>query len=284
MRLILHTLTNAYDDGGDYHQFLQSGNQPLLESRAICSDQTLGEFLQGMQGDLYDMEDRHERMFDRVLASGDIHKYLRLAQKKNMLSHPFAEDERQTRFGEWEFDSLEIVPPSLREQQEDLWASAPDFPREDWKAEVANDETHLGFWEWVENEREKASLGSAAPVRLGVGSYGLALANGTPLLVTHPAGDADSVDWPHPDIKNLRAVLYDFREMGLIPNVDRVTLPDGTEFEIEGPYFNEGDEVTVASRQLTGVLEDAEYLGNGRVRVTLCGYELELDESEIRKL
>jgi len=30
------------------------------------------------------------------------------------------------------------------------WGEDPDFPVEDWQHGVANDETRLGYWEWVE--------------------------------------------------------------------------------------------------------------------------------------
>lgn len=30
-----------------------------------------------------------------------------------------------------------------------LWGSCEDFPRRDWKSEVVNDDTNLGYWDWV---------------------------------------------------------------------------------------------------------------------------------------
>jgi hypothetical protein len=33
----------------------------------------------------------------------------------------------------------------------DPWADCSDYPREDWKYEVANGDTSLGYWDWVEN-------------------------------------------------------------------------------------------------------------------------------------
>lgn len=30
-----------------------------------------------------------------------------------------------------------------------LWGSCEDFPRHDWKFEVFNDDTNLGYWDWV---------------------------------------------------------------------------------------------------------------------------------------
>ncbi|WP_294131763.1 hypothetical protein [Sphingobium sp.] len=31
----------------------------------------------------------------------------------------------------------------------DPWAEHPDHPVADWQAEVANDDTRLGYWDWV---------------------------------------------------------------------------------------------------------------------------------------
>ena len=36
------------------------------------------------------------------------------------------------------------------------WYSDHRFPVEDWQAEVANDETRLGYWAWVENRIDMA--------------------------------------------------------------------------------------------------------------------------------
>ena len=39
------------------------------------------------------------------------------------------------------------------------WSSYPDYPVEDWKAEVANGNTRLGYWEWVHNKtKEKENV------------------------------------------------------------------------------------------------------------------------------
>lgn len=32
----------------------------------------------------------------------------------------------------------------------DPWAEHPCAPLEDWKFEVQNDDTRLGYWEWVD--------------------------------------------------------------------------------------------------------------------------------------
>ena len=38
----------------------------------------------------------------------------------------------------------------LREEFGGHWGEHPDHKVEDWKQEVANDETRLGYWEWLE--------------------------------------------------------------------------------------------------------------------------------------
>lgn len=53
------------------------------------------------------------------------------------------------------------------------------------------------------------------------------------LMVSHyDAGDCDTIAWPEYDAENLRSALYNAREMGLIPFVHSVLLPDGKEFAI----------------------------------------------------
>jgi hypothetical protein len=36
------------------------------------------------------------------------------------------------------------------------WGEHPDHPVADWQAEVANDETRLGYWYWVEARLDSA--------------------------------------------------------------------------------------------------------------------------------
>jgi len=38
------------------------------------------------------------------------------------------------------------------------WSDDPRHPVEDWKAEVANNETRLGYWAWVEQQREEDQI------------------------------------------------------------------------------------------------------------------------------
>ena len=32
---------------------------------------------------------------------------------------------------------------------DEYWSEDPDFPLDDWKYEVKDDSTRLGYWEWV---------------------------------------------------------------------------------------------------------------------------------------
>lgn len=61
------------------------------------------------------------------------------------------------------------------------------------------------------------------------------------LLCVYPAGDCDTIPWPNlfdeGDYWNeekwtqaLTGALYDAREMGYVPDVHEVELPDGTKF------------------------------------------------------
>ena len=37
------------------------------------------------------------------------------------------------------------------------WDSHPDFPVEDWQYEVANNDTRLGYLDWLQSQLELAS-------------------------------------------------------------------------------------------------------------------------------
>lgn len=39
----------------------------------------------------------------------------------------------------------------------DYWETDPTHPVEDWQFEVSNDDTRLGYWDWVINQRELAT-------------------------------------------------------------------------------------------------------------------------------
>lgn len=40
-------------------------------------------------------------------------------------------------------------------EPKDIWGSDEDYPRAAWKNEVIQDETNLGYWEWVANQKER---------------------------------------------------------------------------------------------------------------------------------
>lgn len=40
----------------------------------------------------------------------------------------------------------------------DVWGEHPTYPREDWRHEVDNNETHLGYWEWVVHTMEAQAV------------------------------------------------------------------------------------------------------------------------------
>ena len=37
-----------------------------------------------------------------------------------------------------------------------VWGEHPCFPRNDWKTEVQNDDTVLGYWQWLQNQYDRA--------------------------------------------------------------------------------------------------------------------------------
>lgn len=39
----------------------------------------------------------------------------------------------------------------------DFWGSDPDHPVDEWQAEVNDDATRLGYWDWVQCQREQAA-------------------------------------------------------------------------------------------------------------------------------
>ena len=46
------------------------------------------------------------------------------------------------------------VPP----EGQDYWQSEDsDYPVSDWKYEVSNGDTRMGYWEWAQNARETMS-------------------------------------------------------------------------------------------------------------------------------
>ena len=39
------------------------------------------------------------------------------------------------------------------------WSVHPDHPLEDWRYEIANDDTRQGYWQWVKGRLEEKSHG-----------------------------------------------------------------------------------------------------------------------------
>lgn len=290
--ITIHTFNNSYDDGNDYHQFLQRGSQPLLDSLAVGQPPggELRAFLENsIIGDCLsepDLDERNEARFERVLKaaleSGDIAKLLNYAGRVCVRGRP-STDPMRTRYGEWEYDSVVIEPPSLRELQADMWAENEQFPKADWKHEVGNDDTTLGYWEWVAGkiEEHQAAL---------VARNGYLFIGDRCLLFRHPAGDADMVRWPELNIKLLRGALFDAREAGSIKDTLSVLLPDGVEFFIDEPYWKVGDRVTWndpdgGACSHTGVLTAVSELGDFCLAIAMDdGWTAEVCESELQRV
>lgn len=55
--------------------------------------------------------------------------------------------------GEWQIDDTQL----RLLMDEDVWGEYPQHPRDDWRYEVMNDDTNLGYWEWVANKKEMNS-------------------------------------------------------------------------------------------------------------------------------
>ncbi len=110
------------------------------------------------------------------------------------------------------------------------------------------------------------------------------------ILYRYSSGDCDTVNWPNPNIKLLRGALFDAREMGVIADIPSVLLPDGTQFDIDEPYFQEGDRVVWTDpsdtrKKQEGFLTWVEYVGDFRLNIQLDKeWQAEVCESELRKL
>ncbi|AUT75610.1 hypothetical protein C2L64_45445 [Paraburkholderia hospita] len=46
----------------------------------------------------------------------------------------------------------DVVAEFIKRCRDNLWGECEQFPKEDWRYAVANDDTILGYWEWVYNE------------------------------------------------------------------------------------------------------------------------------------
>ena len=51
-------------------------------------------------------------------------------------------------------DEQTIPTPETLIQEHGVWGAHPTWPVEDWKTEVDNDDTRLGYWEWVVAQME----------------------------------------------------------------------------------------------------------------------------------
>ena len=45
--------------------------------------------------------------------------------------------------------------PTDTDAEGDHWSEDPDYPLRDWRHEVADDNTRLGYWQWVRDRREE---------------------------------------------------------------------------------------------------------------------------------
>jgi hypothetical protein len=43
----------------------------------------------------------------------------------------------------------------LADQHGGIWGEHPDYPVSDWRAEVSNNDTRLGYWDWVMSQMEQ---------------------------------------------------------------------------------------------------------------------------------
>ncbi|QAY80367.1 hypothetical protein [Sphingosinicella sp. BN140058] len=48
-------------------------------------------------------------------------------------------------------------PAALNADNGGVWGHHPQFPVTDWRHEVANDDTRLGYWEWVASQIDAAA-------------------------------------------------------------------------------------------------------------------------------
>ena len=62
----------------------------------------------------------------------------------------------------------DLVDPVVAQCGGDLWGECLQFPKADWKYEVENDDTILGYWEWAVHQAE--SDGVPVESLRGVGS------------------------------------------------------------------------------------------------------------------
>ncbi len=46
-------------------------------------------------------------------------------------------------------DFIDVYPAPA-----DVWGEDPEFPRTDWQYQAGNGDTNLGYWAWVDHERD----------------------------------------------------------------------------------------------------------------------------------
>jgi len=52
--------------------------------------------------------------------------------------------------------TLQQFIDDIMEAHGGFWGEHPDYPVEDWQHEVRNDDTRVGYWEWVVNRVDDA--------------------------------------------------------------------------------------------------------------------------------
>ena len=50
--------------------------------------------------------------------------------------------------------SVFMMSPVAATREADVWGEVAKYPREDWRHEVSNNDTSLGYWEWVAHQIE----------------------------------------------------------------------------------------------------------------------------------
>ena len=47
-----------------------------------------------------------------------------------------------------------VVEPAARPDDRDPWGEDPEWPRKDWARECSENDTSLGYWDWVDSQKE----------------------------------------------------------------------------------------------------------------------------------
>ena len=97
----------------------------------------------------------------------------------------------------------------LRQRVEDLWASDPAYPKEDWVAEVQNADTHLGYWEWVEDQIENGvppAFDQTQAIKEGWTIMNNGVLNAAPMVERDDESDQFDTDYDALEFVALRAL------------------------------------------------------------------------------